>query len=48
MFKITLGALIASCISIFLPSRIHRMYFTGVLFLIFVVIEIIFIASGGD
>jgi hypothetical protein len=48
MFKITLGALIASVISIFLPSRVHRLYFAGAILLVFIVIEIIFIASGGD
>jgi hypothetical protein len=48
MFKITLGALIASIIAIFLPSRVHRLYFAGVLLVIFIVIEIIFIAHGGD
>ncbi|MFI5264474.1 MAG: hypothetical protein ACHQM6_08165 [Candidatus Kapaibacterium sp.] len=48
MFKITLGALLASVISIFLPSRVHRLYFAGVILVIFIVIEIIFIAHGGD
>ena len=48
MFKITLGALIASVISIFLPSRVQRIYFAGAIFLLFVIIEIIFIAHGGD
>ena len=48
MFKITLGALIASIIAIFLPSRVHRLYFAGFIFVIFVIIEIIFIARGGD
>jgi len=48
MFKITLGALIASVISIFLPSRVHRLYFAGAIFVLFVVIEIIFISQGGD
>jgi hypothetical protein len=48
MFKITLGALIASSISIFLPSRVHRLYFTGALLLLFIIIEIIFISHGGD
>jgi len=48
MFKITLGALIASIIAILLPSRVHRLYFAGAIFLLFVTIEIIFIANGGD
>jgi hypothetical protein len=48
MFKITLGALIASVISIFLPSRMHRLYFAGIIFVVFVIIEIIFISHGGD
>ncbi|MEP7233780.1 MAG: hypothetical protein ABI778_00660 [Ignavibacteriota bacterium] len=48
MFKITLGALIASLIAIFLPSRVHRLYFAGVLLVAFVAIEIIFITSGGE
>ncbi|MDP4221538.1 MAG: hypothetical protein Q8916_06540 [Bacteroidota bacterium] len=48
MFKITLGALIASIIAIFLPSRVHRLYFAGAILILFVIIEIIFIAHGGD
>ena len=48
MFKITLGALMASIIVIFLPSRVHRLYFAGIIFVIFVIIKIIFIAHGGD
>jgi len=48
MFKITLGALIASAISILLPSRVQRIYFTAGIFVVFVIIEIIFIAHGGD
>jgi hypothetical protein len=48
MFKLILGALIASVLSIFLTSRVQRLYFAGVIFLAFVIIEIIFIAGGGD
>ncbi len=48
MFKITLGALMASIVSLFLPSRIYRLYFTGAILVIFIIIEIIFIAHGGD
>jgi hypothetical protein len=48
MFKITLGALVASAIAVFIPSRRQRIYFAGFILLIFIVIEVIFIARGGD
>ena len=48
MFKITLGALIASLIAVMLPSRRQRIYFAGFILVIFVVIEVIFIAHDGD
>jgi hypothetical protein len=48
MFKITLGALIGSIIAIALPSRVQRIYFAGAVFIVFAIIEIIFISGGGD
>jgi hypothetical protein len=48
MFKITLGALIASVISVMLPAKRQRIYFAGFILIVFIVIEIIFIAHGGD
>lgn len=48
MFKITLGALVGSVIAIFLPSRVHRLYFAGFILVVLVVIEVLFIANGGD
>lgn len=48
MFKITLGALIASVIAIFLPSRVHRLYFADFILVVLVVIEVLVIANGGD
>ena len=48
MFKITLGALLGSVVSLLLPSKRARLIWIGVVFLLFVAIEINFIAHGGD
>jgi len=48
MFKITLGALLGSIVTLFLPSRRARLIWIGFVFAVFVAIEIIFIAHGGD
>jgi hypothetical protein len=48
MFKITLGALIGTLAAAFIPTRRMRLMLAGFVFLLFVVIEVIFIAHGGD
>ena len=48
MFKITLGALLGTLIAAFLPTKRQRFILFGCVFALFVVIEVIFIAHGGD
>jgi|GEM_PF-5312162 len=48
MFKLALGALIGAIIATLLPNRKFRLIWLAVLFALFVIIEVIFIAHGGD